>query len=123
MSSTHPRRTPAFKHQDLTALTNPSPITHPEIAQHEITTPQPNTTQAYQNGILSKSPIVLPNQGDHSSKSDPTLTMDNEEIEGMDAEDNADTYLNLKHLVDVEMSSDFTKRKRIEEGEECTSYP
>ncbi|KAJ8449461.1 hypothetical protein Cgig2_002258 [Carnegiea gigantea] len=102
-----------------TAITNSSPNPPPEIAQHAANAPQRMTAQAEQSGILLTLSIVMPNQGEDSSKSDPLLAMDNEEIEGMDAEDNADMYLNLEHLVDVEMSSDSTKRKRIEEGEEC----
>ncbi|KAJ8453393.1 LOW QUALITY PROTEIN: hypothetical protein Cgig2_008277 [Carnegiea gigantea] len=58
------------------------------------------TAQTEQHGILSSRPNVMPNQGELSSESDPLLTMDNEEIEGVDAKDHADMYLNLERLVD-----------------------
>lgn len=48
--------------------------------------------------------------------------MENEDEEGMDAEDNADMFLNLDNIEDVEMSTDSSKRKRDEEGEECSCH-
>ena len=36
-------------------------------------------------------------------------------------EEFADTFLNLEPFHDLEMSTDSTKRKRVEEGEECLS--
>lgn len=41
----------------------------------------------------------------------------------MDAYDNAYLFLNLGNIEDVEMSTDSSNRKRMEEGEECNSHP
>jgi len=38
-------------------------------------------------------------------------------------EPNVDMFLNLQNIDDVEMSTDSSKRKRKEEGEEATSNP
>ena len=40
---------------------------------------------------------------------------------GGEEEPNVDMYLNLQNVEDVEMSTDSSKRKRNEEGEEATS--
>jgi len=40
---------------------------------------------------------------------------------GGEEEPNMDMYLNLQNIKDVEMSTDSSKRKRNEEGEEATS--
>ncbi|KAJ8422986.1 hypothetical protein Cgig2_013879 [Carnegiea gigantea] len=42
--------------------------------------------------------------------------------EGMDEEENVDMFLNLENIKDVEMSIESSKRKRVKEGEECTSH-
>lgn len=68
-------------------------------------------------------PSVMNTKCENSSNSDTFLHMENDEEEGMDAKENADMYLNLENIEDVEMSSDSTKRKRVEEGEECNSCP
>ena len=45
-------------------------------------------------------------------------------LNGVMADAEMDDFLNLQHFEDVEMSSDFAKRKRREEGEEdSTSRP
>jgi len=118
---THPKRTSSLKPQGPpTAINSPlKPLT--KTAQTEANTSKHATAHADYSRIILALPIFMPNQGEDSSNSDPLLAMDNEEVEGMDAEDNANMYLNLEHLVDVEMSTDSTKRKRIEEGKECTS--
>ena len=36
-------------------------------------------------------------------------------------DDAIDAYLNLHHFEDVDMSSDSSKRKRMEEGEDASS--
>lgn len=41
----------------------------------------------------------------------------------MGAYDNADLFLNLGNIEDVQMSTDSSKRKRMEEREECNSDP
>lgn len=50
-------------------------------------------------------------------------TLDEDEAEGMGAYDNADLFLNLGNIEDVQMSTDSSKRKRMEEREECNSDP
>lgn len=70
----------------------------------------------------------MPNPGGEDSQEglSPRLTtineLNDEEAEGMDAYDDADMLLNLGNIDDVEMSTDSSKRKRIEEGEECNSH-
>ena len=61
-------------------------------------------------------------QADSSTHSDNLVGMIEDEEEGMDADENVDMFLNLENIEDVEMSIDSTKRKRIEEGEECKSH-
>jgi len=39
----------------------------------------------------------------------------------MDADENVYMYLNLENIEDVEMSTDSSKRKRVEKGEEYNS--
>lgn len=41
--------------------------------------------------------------------------------EGMDEDEDIEMYLNLHNFEDIEMSTDSSKRKRCEEGEEATS--
>ena len=48
--------------------------------------------------------------------------MEDDEEEGMDADENVDMFLNLESIEDVEMSTDSSKKKRVEEGEECSSH-
>lgn len=45
----------------------------------------------------------------------------NDGDEGMNEDENADMYLNLQNIEDIKMSSDSSKRKRCEDGEEATS--
>jgi len=42
---------------------------------------------------------------------------------GGEEEPNVDMFLNLQNIEDMEMSTDSSKRKRKEEGEEATSAP
>lgn len=41
--------------------------------------------------------------------------------EGMNEDENVDMYLNLQNIEDIEMSTDSSKMKRYEDGEEATS--
>lgn len=41
--------------------------------------------------------------------------------EGMEEDEDIEMYLNLHNFEDIEMSTDSSKRKRCEEGEEATS--
>lgn len=55
----------------------------------------------------------------------PTYLLTEEEEkndEEMEDDTNDDIFFNLENIEDVEMSTDSSKRKRIEEGEECNSH-
>lgn len=41
--------------------------------------------------------------------------------EGLNEDEDIEMYLNLHNIEDIEMSTDSSKRKRCEEGEEVTS--
>lgn len=73
-------------------------------------------------GIILENPSPIKTQAQGPSNLDTLFAMENEDEEGMDAEDNADMFLNLDNIEDVEMSTDSSKRKRDEEGEECSCY-
>ena len=62
-------------------------------------------------------------QGEGSSNSDTLIAMDNDKKEGMDADESVDMFLNLENIEDVEMSTDSSKRKGVEEGEESVAPP
>ncbi|KAJ8441521.1 hypothetical protein Cgig2_026322 [Carnegiea gigantea] len=66
--------------------------------------------------IILTNPNAMTTQGEDSSNSDTLIAMKNDEDEGMDADENIDMYLNLENIKDVEMSTDSSKRKRVEEG-------
>ena len=55
--------------------------------------------------------------GQHMGIEDPLDALN----AGQDDEHNVDLYLNLQNYDDVDMASDSSKRKRIEEGEEASS--
>uniref|UniRef100_A0A7C9DPI7 Uncharacterized protein n=1 Tax=Opuntia streptacantha TaxID=393608 RepID=A0A7C9DPI7_OPUST len=68
------------------------------------------------DGILLANPVVM--QGEPSlAMADPLDALN----AGGEADHNIDMYLNLQNLEDVEMSTDSSKRKRSEEGEEASS--
>ena len=52
---------------------------------------------------------------------DPLAVFPEDDMDGMEEEDNVDVYLNLHKIEDVEMSTDSSKRKRGEDGEEVSS--
>jgi len=89
------------------------------------TIPQPVHTP--NPGLVILDGIILANLNAILPIDDPNLVPDpldalNEDmLDDMEAENNADLYLNLHNLEDIEMSSDSTKRKRSEDGEEATS--
>ena len=53
---------------------------------------------------------------------EPMLNSGEREEEGMDEDANIELFLNLENIEDVEMSTDSSKWKRAEEGEECSSH-
>lgn len=61
-------------------------------------------------------------QDDNSTHCDNLIVTVKAVEEGMDAYENVDMFLNFENIDDVEMSIEFTKRKRIEEGDEYNSH-
>lgn len=72
--------------------------------------------------IMLAKPADVKAQGEESPNTDSLNAMEDEEEEGMDAYENAEMFLNMGNIEDVEMSTDSSKRKRMEEGEECNSH-
>lgn len=61
---------------------------------------------------------------DLKSKTDDLLDEDDplDDIDkGINEDSNVDMYLNLQNIEDIDMSTDSSKRKRCEDGEEVTS--
>ena len=73
------------------------------------------------NGIVLANLTVMKSQDEGSSNSDELMAMNHVKDEGLDEEENVDMFLNLGNIKDMEMSTDSSKRKRIEEGKECNS--
>jgi len=73
-------------------------------------------------GIIFANPTDVNNQDGDSLNLDSLNAMDDDEAEGIDAYDNAELFLNLGNIEDVEISTDSSKRKRMEEGEECNCH-
>ncbi|KAJ8424036.1 hypothetical protein Cgig2_032185 [Carnegiea gigantea] len=69
-------------------------------------------------GIVLANSIDVNNQDGDSPNLASLNAMDDDEAEGMDAYDNAELFLDLGNIEDVEMSTDSSKRKRMVEGEE-----
>jgi len=71
------------------------------------------------DGILLANPLAMQYDDAPMFGSDP--------LDGLNVaiakEPNVDMYLNLHNIEDVEMSTDSSKRKRTEAGEEATSNP
>ncbi|KAJ8445572.1 hypothetical protein Cgig2_012460 [Carnegiea gigantea] len=107
-----PRKTSSLKPQGPSTVTNtPSnPLTM--TAQTEAKASKKDTTHVEHSEIVLANPNAMQNQGEDSSNSDTLLAMKNDEDEGTDAKENVEMYLNLKNIMDVEMSTNSTKRKR-----------
>ncbi|KAJ8424545.1 hypothetical protein Cgig2_010845 [Carnegiea gigantea] len=105
------RKLSNLKPQDLPILTKDLV----NLPSQEIPTP------LNPNGIVLANLIVMKSQDEGSSNSDKLMAMDNVGDKGMDEEENVDMFLNLGNIEDMKMSTDSSKRKRIEEGEECNS--
>ncbi|KAJ8450358.1 hypothetical protein Cgig2_004815 [Carnegiea gigantea] len=81
----------------------------------------PNPGSVIPDGIiLANLTAILPTD-DPSLVPDPLDAINEDMLDDMEAKNNADLYLNLHNLEDIEMSSDSTKKKRSEDGEEATS--
>ena len=63
----------------------------------------------------------LPGMGDDQMEASPSLLAEGSPSGLAPEEDFADTFLNLEPFHDLEMSTDSTKWKRVEEGGECLS--
>jgi len=73
-------------------------------------------------GIILTNPSVAALLAtDNDCLSDPLAALQDDVPEGMEDDVNMDMFLNLQNLKDVDMSTDSTKRKRCEDGEEVTS--
>lgn len=86
----------------------------PEIIDHPpVTSTIPNPTPAISEGY------VLTNM--NAMLEEPRGNNDDFE-EDMNEDDDVNMYLNLHNIEDIEMSSDSSKRKRCEDGEEANSH-
>lgn len=123
MIGTQPRKPSSLKPQgpSTVTITTSTPLTVP--VKTAANASKKATNPAEHSKVTLVDPSIMNNKGENSSNSDTLLNMENDEEEGMDAEENANMYLNLKNIEDVEMPSDSTKRKRVEDGEECNSCP
>jgi len=72
---------------------------------------------------LGPDDIILANPMDFNLENDQVVEGDPLDALNDDMEDtNAEAFLNLHTLEDVDMSSDSSKRKRLEDGEEASSH-
>jgi len=78
-----------------------------------------NPTLVGPNGILLANPLVMHHNDVQMFATDP---LDGLNLAG-EEDPNLDMFLNLQNIEDVEMSTDYSKRKRKVEGEEATSNP
>ncbi|KAJ8452550.1 hypothetical protein Cgig2_000139 [Carnegiea gigantea] len=110
------KRYPTLKPQDLPFLgDNPSlPLVTKQT--EDPTMAGPGTLDL--TGIILANPTDENTQDGDSPNLDTLNAMEDDEAEGMDAYDNAELFLNLGNIEDVEMSTNSSKRKRMEEGEE-----
>jgi len=108
----HHKQESSLKPRDLPIPTNdpPSPPTQTALG--------PSITK----GIVLANLASMKSQDEGSPNDDNLVAMVAGDNEGMDQEENVDMFLNLENIEDVEMSTDSSKRKRVEEGEECTSH-
>lgn len=123
MTDTYDKKPPSFKTQGppTITITASTPLTGP--IKPEAVAAKKNSIPVDTSRATAADTSVMNPIGENSLMSDTFLDLEDEGEEGMDTEENADMYLNLDNIEDVEMSSDSTKRKRVEEGEECTSCP
>lgn len=80
--------------------------------------PTPNSSE----GIVLANLTNMKNQDADPPNADKLVAMEEGEGKGMEEEENGDIFLNLENIEDVEMSIDSSKRKGVEEGEECTCH-
>lgn len=98
------------------------PPLHPVSAQPDQNELQKDISH-FDSGITATNtiPVMIP-----KGVSSPLHNLDNVGAdmmdEGVETDENVDLFLNLENIEDVEMSTDSAKRKRIEEGEECSSH-
>lgn len=115
------RPAPGLKPQDPPILdTNPS--YPPMAAQSVVPFIKVTSRTCDPAGIILANPTDMKNQGEGSSNIDTLNAVTDDDEERMDAYENANMFLNLENIEDVEMSTDSSKRKRVEEAEECNSH-
>lgn len=96
----------------------------PPIPTNDLIIPPTQTapSPSKHKGIVLANLTAMKSQDEGSPNADKLMAIDDGENEGMDEEENVDMFLNLEKIEDVEMSIDSSKRKRVEEGKECTSH-
>lgn len=108
---------PVSYSQPFESGSNPSNIIvdgPPEITDHPpVTNRIPNPAPAILEGI------ILANL---NAMTEEPRGNDDDIDEDMNEDENVDMYLNLHNIEDIEMSTDSSKRKRCEDGEEATSH-
>jgi len=107
------------------------PIVIPSSAKGFVATPSqtnphlcsPHLGPIIPEGIIlaSISSAALP-APDLTLHQDPLDAFHRASIDGMGVEDNVDVFLNLQRIEDIDMSTDASKHKRCEEGEEVNSH-
>ncbi|KAJ8421618.1 hypothetical protein Cgig2_008569 [Carnegiea gigantea] len=118
----HQKKGTNLKTQDATLLPTSPPTLPLVVAQPVLVTLQGAPTPFDSNGIILPNPTAMMTNGEGSTNFDILLAMKDDVEEGTDADENVDMFLNLENIKDVKMSMDSSKRKRIEEDEECSSH-
>ncbi|KAJ8423877.1 hypothetical protein Cgig2_001543 [Carnegiea gigantea] len=116
------KKTSTLKPQDTTVLTSGTSTQLVAALQLLLVPEQGVLAPLDPKGIILANPFAMKAQANNSTHSDNLVDIIEDEEEGMDADENVDMFLNLENIKDVEMPTDSTKRKRIEEGEECKSH-
>lgn len=105
-------------------MSNLKPQDPPTLAKDPVNPPSHEVLSSFNpNGIVLANLIAMKIRDGGSSNFDKLMAVENVGDKGMDEEENVDMLLNLKNIRDVEMSTESSKRKRIEKGEECNSHP
>ncbi|KAJ8420605.1 hypothetical protein Cgig2_001738 [Carnegiea gigantea] len=92
----------------------------PELLNGDYPPSKEPSSSTYEATHLTNNWVTV--QDDNSTHSDNLIAMVEDVEKGMDADENVDMFLNLENIEDVEMSTNSTEIKRIEEGEEYNSH-
>jgi len=82
----------------------------------------PNLAPFNDMGIILANPTAAILAPTTAFPSDPLDALNEDAQYGMKDDHNVDMFLNLQNFEDFEMSTDSTKCKRCEDGEEVTSH-